>query len=133
MGGVSTKEEIIARLDELDRKELALNIQLRDLQKQLNDIVPDEEKVKVNENLGREDDIAEINEVGNSNKRNKMKENTKRSQNQKTSKDFSFADNRTIYLNASFVYNFLIYFRRVLLCHLTALSKKSSKQETQLL
>ena len=86
MGGVSTKEEIIARLDELDRKELALNIQLRDLQKQLNDIVPDEEKVKVNENLGREDDIAEINEVGNSNKRNKMKENTKRSQNQKRNK-----------------------------------------------
>ncbi len=55
MGGINTKEEIIARLDELDRKELALNLQLRDLQKQLNDIVPDDEKVKLNENLGRED------------------------------------------------------------------------------
>ena len=55
MGGINTKEEIIARLDELDRKELALNLQLRDLQKQLNDIVPDDEKVKINENLGRED------------------------------------------------------------------------------
>ena len=55
MGGINTKEEIIARLDELDKKELALNLQLRDLQKQLNDIVPDDEKVKINENLGRED------------------------------------------------------------------------------
>ena len=76
MGGVSSKEEILARLDELDKKELALNIQLRDLQKQLNEIVPDDEKVKVNENLGREGEYDEIPEVGQrQNNRKNMKKN----------------------------------------------------------
>ena len=80
MGGVSSKEEILARLDELDKKELALNIQLRDLQKQLNEIVPDDEKVKVNENLGREGEYDEIPEVG---QRQNNKKNTKKNKNQK--------------------------------------------------
>lgn len=52
MGGVASKEAITARLDELDKKELELNIKLKELQMQLNELVPDEEKIKVNENLG---------------------------------------------------------------------------------
>ena len=80
MGGVSSKEEIIARLDELDKKELALNIQLRDLQKQLNEIVPDDEKVKVNENLGREGEYDDIPEIG---QKNNNKKNMKNNKNQK--------------------------------------------------
>jgi len=55
MGGVSTKEEIIARLDELDKREYELNLQLKDLQIKLNELVPDEDKIKVNEKLGKED------------------------------------------------------------------------------
>ena len=80
MGGVSSKEEILARLDELDKKELALNIQLRDLQKQLNEIVPDDEKVKVNENLGREGEYDDIPEVG---QKKNNKKNMKNNKNQK--------------------------------------------------
>ncbi len=80
MGGVSSKEEILARLDELDKKELALNIQLRDLQKQLNEIVPDDEKVKVNENLGREGEYDDIPEIG---QKNNNKKNMKNNKNQK--------------------------------------------------
>lgn len=52
MGGVASKEVITGRLDELDKKELEVNIKLKELQMQLNDIVPDEEKIKVNEHLG---------------------------------------------------------------------------------
>ena len=52
MGGVASKEVIKGRLDELDKKELEVNIKLKELQMQLNDIVPDEEKIKVNEHLG---------------------------------------------------------------------------------
>ena len=60
MGGVSTKEEIIARLDELDKKEYELNVQLRDLQLKLNELVPDEDKIKVNEKLGKMGEYPEI-------------------------------------------------------------------------
>ena len=60
MGGVSTKEEIIARLDELDKKEYELNVQLRDLQLKLNELVPDEDKIKVNEKLGKKGEYPEI-------------------------------------------------------------------------
>ena len=56
MGGVASKEAITARLDELDKKELEVNIKLKELQMQLNDLVPDEEKIKVNEQLGVEFD-----------------------------------------------------------------------------
>ena len=38
-----------AKLDELDKQEFTVNLHLKDLQLQLNKIVPDEEKVKVNE------------------------------------------------------------------------------------
>jgi hypothetical protein len=47
MGGISTKEEIIARLDYLDREEIKINKELRELQIELNGIVPVKDRVKV--------------------------------------------------------------------------------------
>ena len=47
MGGLSTKEEIIARLDYLDREEIKINKELRELQIELNGIVPVKDRVKV--------------------------------------------------------------------------------------
>ena len=47
MGGISTQEEIIARLDELDKEEININKQLRELQIELNGIVPVRDRVKV--------------------------------------------------------------------------------------
>ena len=47
MGGISNKEEIIARIDALDREEININKQLRDLQIELNGIVPVKDRVKV--------------------------------------------------------------------------------------
>ena len=51
MGAVATKEEIIAKLEKLDKKELELNLKLKELQIQLNEMVPEEERIKVNEQL----------------------------------------------------------------------------------
>ncbi len=51
MGAVATREEIISKLEQLDQKELDLNLKLKDLQVQLNGMVPDEEKIKVNAKL----------------------------------------------------------------------------------
>ena len=47
MGGISTKEEIIERLDYLDREEIKINKELRELQIELNGIVPVKDRVKV--------------------------------------------------------------------------------------
>lgn len=47
MGGISTKEEVIARLDYLDREEIKINKELRELQIELNGIVPVKDRVKV--------------------------------------------------------------------------------------
>ena len=47
MGGISTQEQIISRLDELDKEEININKQLRELQIQLNGIVPVRDRVKV--------------------------------------------------------------------------------------
>ena len=47
MGGLNTKEEIIARLNNLDREEILINKQLRELQIELNGIVPVKDRVKV--------------------------------------------------------------------------------------
>ena len=47
MGGVNTKEEIVARLDKLDREEIHINKELRELQIELNGIVPVKDRVKV--------------------------------------------------------------------------------------
>ena len=45
MGAGATKEEIAEKLDELDKKEIEVNLKLKELQIQLNNIVPDEEKM----------------------------------------------------------------------------------------
>ena len=47
MGAMKTKEEIIARLDYLDKEEINLNKQLRELQIELNGLVPVKDRVKV--------------------------------------------------------------------------------------
>ena len=47
MGGINTQEQIISRLDELDKEEININKQLRELQIQLNGIVPVRDRVKV--------------------------------------------------------------------------------------
>ena len=47
MGGINSKEEIVARLDELDKEEININKQLRELQIELNGIVPVRDRVKV--------------------------------------------------------------------------------------
>ena len=47
MGGINTQEEIVARLDELDKEEININKQLRELQIELNGIVPVRDRVKV--------------------------------------------------------------------------------------
>ena len=52
MGGINTKEQVVSKLKKLDKKELELNIKLRDLQLKLNQMVPEEERVRVNEYLG---------------------------------------------------------------------------------
>ena len=54
MGNGNTKEGIILRLDELDVEELRLNIKLKELQKKLNEMVPNEEKVELNQDLKNE-------------------------------------------------------------------------------
>lgn len=51
MGAGATKEEIAEKLDELDKKEIEVNLKLKELQIQLNNIVPEEEKIKVNDEL----------------------------------------------------------------------------------
>ena len=59
MGAMKTKEEIIARLDYLDREEINLNKQLRDLQIELNGLVPVKDRVKVKAEYF--DNISELN------------------------------------------------------------------------
>ena len=51
MGGSSSKQDIVAKLEELDKKELDLNLKLKDMQVQLNGMVPKEEQIKVNQQL----------------------------------------------------------------------------------
>ena len=51
MGGSSSKQDIIAKLEELDKKELDLNLKLKDMQIELNGMVPKSEQIKVNQNL----------------------------------------------------------------------------------
>ena len=51
MGGSSSKQDIVAKLEELDKKELDLNLKLKDMQVELNGMVPKSEQIKVNQNL----------------------------------------------------------------------------------
>lgn len=59
MGANATKEQLSAKLDELEKQEYNVNLQLKALQMQLNNIVPDEEKIKVNEELSEEPEKIE--------------------------------------------------------------------------
>ena len=58
MGAVATREEIISKLEQLDQKELDLNLKLKDLQVQLNGMIPEEEKIKVYESLNANSKIS---------------------------------------------------------------------------
>ena len=47
MGSSPTKEEIVVRLDDLDKEEIKINKELRKLQIELNQLIPEDEQVKV--------------------------------------------------------------------------------------
>jgi len=49
MGGSSSKEDLISKLDDLDKEEIEINKELRELQIRLNELVPPEEKINVKE------------------------------------------------------------------------------------
>ena len=51
MGGSSSKQDILAKLEKLDKDELDLNLKLKDMQEELNGMVPKNEQIKVNPNL----------------------------------------------------------------------------------
>ena len=51
MGGSSSKQDIVAKLEELDKKELDLNLKLKNMQVELNGMLPQNEQVKVNQSL----------------------------------------------------------------------------------
>ena len=59
MGANATKEQLNAKLNELDKQEIEVNLKLKELQMQLNNIIPDEEKIKVNEELTGEPEKIE--------------------------------------------------------------------------
>ena len=59
MGANATKEQLNAKLNELDKQEIDVNLKLKELQMQLNNIIPDEEKIKVNEELTGEPEKIE--------------------------------------------------------------------------
>ena len=60
MGGISTQEEIVARLDKLDLEEININKQLRELQIELNGIVPVKDRIKVKKEYFDDISIGEI-------------------------------------------------------------------------
>ena len=49
MGGSSSKDDLISKLDDLDKEEIEINKELRELQIRLNELVPPEEKINVKE------------------------------------------------------------------------------------
>ena len=51
MGGSSSKQDIVAKLEELDKKELDLNLKLKGMQEELNGMVPKNEQIKTNSDL----------------------------------------------------------------------------------
>ena len=59
MGANATKEQLNEKLNELDKQEIEVNLKLKELQMQLNNIIPDEEKIKVNEELTGEPEKIE--------------------------------------------------------------------------
>ena len=57
MGGSSSKQEIMAQLEELDRKEFQMNLKLKEMQTELNGMVPKNEQIKINADLTPESKI----------------------------------------------------------------------------
>jgi hypothetical protein len=49
MSSVTTKEDLMGKLDDLDKEEIEINKELRELQIRLNELVPPEEKINVKE------------------------------------------------------------------------------------
>ena len=49
MGGSASKDDLISKLDDLDKEEIEINKELRELQIRLNELVPPEEKINVKE------------------------------------------------------------------------------------
>ena len=47
MGSVTTKEDLMGKLDDLDKEEIEINKELRELQIRLNELVPPEERIEV--------------------------------------------------------------------------------------
>ena len=103
MGGINTKEEIIARLDELDKEEININKQLRELQIELNGIVPVKDRVKVKKeyfdnismgDLGKDKENKEsynddLEEIENENLEDLEEEDEKENKKKKKKKDKS--------------------------------------------
>ena len=87
MGGINTQEEIVARLDELDKEEININKQLRELQIELNGIVPVRDRVKVKSEYFDNVSIGELgkhqeNQDINDNKEEIIKESSDKSSEQ---------------------------------------------------
>ena len=74
MGGINTQEEIVARLDELDKEEININKQLRELQIELNGIVPVRDRVKVKSEYFDNVSIGELGKHQENQDRNNNKE-----------------------------------------------------------
>ena len=51
MGSSSSKQDIMKRLEELDQKELQMNLQLKKMQTKLNSMLPKNEQIKINKDL----------------------------------------------------------------------------------
>ena len=75
MGGISTKEEIIARLDVLDKEEIYINKQLRELQLELNGIVPVKDRVKVKKEYFDNISMGELSKYQENQDNNKINNN----------------------------------------------------------
>ena len=51
MGGSPSKQDIMANIKQLEQQELDINLKLKDMQVELNGMVPKDEQIKVNKNL----------------------------------------------------------------------------------
>ena len=51
MGGSSSKQDVEAKIKELNKKELDLNLKLKGMQEKLNTMVPKNEQIKTNSDL----------------------------------------------------------------------------------
>ena len=87
MGGINSKEEIVARLNELDKEEININKQLRELQIELNGIVPVRDRVKVKSEYF--DNISINEDINNSKEKESSDEGGVKSKKKKSKMDES--------------------------------------------